>query len=63
MNKYKAFLGSKSKVLEADNSYEATRFAAYLFQKDNPRRKIKTHNVTVMLLSDENGDVIHSPDF
>lgn len=63
MNKYKAFLGRETKVLEAVSSYEANRFATYLFQTDNPRKKIKSYDVTVMLLSDENGEVIHSPNF
>ena len=57
MNRYKAFYRGNTHELDADTSYKAQCLAAEHF-KVNPK---KAYNVTVVLLSVGEREVVHKP--
>lgn len=62
MNKYKAFYNRTSIEIESDSSYHAQEKALIEFQK-NSRKKIKSWDITVMLLAVDNKEIVHIADF
>lgn len=49
MNGYKAYYGNATADVWADTSIAAQTRAIAIFQKDNPRRRIKPFEVSVIL--------------
>ena len=62
MNKYKVFYNRKEIEIDSDTSYHAQEKALIEFQK-NSRKKVKSWDITVMLLAVNNQEVVHIPDF
>lgn len=60
MNGYIAYYGNARVEVHADTTIAARDKAIAMFQKDNPRRRIKPFEVSV-ILAKKNGDpVIHT---
>lgn len=61
MNTYKAYYGMSVIDVEGETSLAARDRAVAIFQKDNPRRRIKPFEVSVMLTSKGGEPVVHTP--
>lgn len=61
MNTYKAYYGNATCDVEAETSLAARDRAIATFQKDNPRRRIKPFEVSVILGRKGGEDVVHTP--
>jgi len=62
MNKYKAFYNRKEIEIDSDTSYHAQEKALIQFQKDS-RKKVKSWDITIVLMAVDNKEVIHIADF
>jgi len=63
MNGYVAFWGSRRVEVLADTLYQAKEKAVAEFGKGSSRKKVKSHDVTVMLAEVNGVPVVHTPDF
>ena len=62
MNKYKAFYNRKEIEIDSDTSYHAQEKALIQFQKDS-RKKVKSWDITIVLMAVDDKEVIHIADF
>jgi len=62
MNDYKAFYNGKSIDLKSDSSYHAQEKALIEFQK-NSRKKVKSWDITIVLLAVDSKEITHIADF
>jgi hypothetical protein len=60
MNGYIAHYGNQTAEVYADTSLAARDKAIALFQKSNPRRRIKPFEVSVLLAQKDGEPVIHT---
>lgn len=60
MNGYKCFWNRRTIEVQADTSYAAQQLAVAEFQKSAGRRKVKGHDVSVVLCEKSGEQVTHS---
>lgn len=61
MNAYACFWKGQKVIVNSDTTYHAQQLAVSEFKRVAGRRKVASHDITVMLVEKDNKEVTHNP--